>query len=125
MIFSNRSGGLLPSAEERRLDQINDLIARSEEFEKARAAREAEEARQRALQEAQRPALSIEHLRAERARLLAVIADRDHHLKLDEERTMLDQRIESLQADVVMLTNTLNATSGELDAARDLRQRMG
>jgi SMC interacting uncharacterized protein involved in chromosome segregation len=69
--------------------------------------------------------LSIEHLRAERARLQAVIADRDHHLKLDEERTMLDQRIETLQADVVMLTNTLNATSGELDAARDLRQRLG
>jgi hypothetical protein len=38
---------------------------------------------------------------------------------------MLDQRIESLQADVSMLTNTLNATSGELDAARDLRQRLG
>jgi hypothetical protein len=54
-----------------------------------------------------------------------VTAQREHHLKLDEERTMLDQRIESLQADVVMLTNTLNATSGELDAARDLRQRMG
>jgi hypothetical protein len=56
--------------------------------------------------------------------LEAVIAQRGPHLRLDEERTMLDQRIESLQADVDMLANSLNATSGELDAARDLRERL-
>lgn len=124
--YARHSGPPPIDGDEARLRQVQDLIRQFEAEERAEAERRAaEEARQRALEAAKPPGLTLGDLRAEQTRLLALIADRDHHMRQQEECELLDRRIDKLTSDVEMVRGRLAVTESELAAAIEQRRRLG